>query len=137
MTDRKADVRDWDSLLEKANAVLSDMAEQYPKTAAAAIERAQAILSAPRVTGAALRNDFFPIVHNIKGQGATFNYPLMTDIGAFLCAYIRARSQFKASDIALMRRYVQDMDTIIVRRLTGDGGDFGRDLRARIKKERI
>lgn len=135
MAQRRADMNDMDALLEQANAVLADMSGQYPATALRAIGRAEEILSAPCVSDAAVRDDFFPIAHNIKGQGATFQYPLLTDIGAFLCAYIRARKKFDARDVALFRRYVGEMRAIVERRLTGDGGAFGRKLRAQLKKE--
>ncbi|MDD3669206.1 MAG: hypothetical protein PHX68_02895 [Alphaproteobacteria bacterium] len=133
MTSRGTD--NWESLLEKANAVLFDMAGQYPQTALRALDRADAVLASPRVPAAAIRDDFFPIVHNIKGQGATFGYPLMTEVGAFLCAYIRARKKFNTQDVALFRRYVAEMRAIAGRRLTGDGGAFGAGLRRKIQRE--
>jgi len=70
----------------------------------------------------------FKIAHNAKGQGATFGYPLITDIGEHLCRYIERVPEIQSDEMAVIREHIQAMDTVLKEKLTGDGGETGQAL---------
>ena len=72
----------------------------------------------------------FQVSHDIKGQGATFGYPLLTQIGSFLCHYIEAG----ASDLRVISAHVDALRAIVAARMTGDGGVAGRTLISQLER---
>lgn len=53
-----------------------------------------------------MKKEVFRLVHDIKGQGATFGYPLMTDIGNKLCRYLESRKEFTDMTLEKVRRHL-------------------------------
>ncbi len=70
--------------------------------------------------------------HNIKGMGTSFNFPLMTDIGTSLCAYIK---QVGAGpwDYDLVLAHLKAFDVVMQHAISGDGGDKGKALISRLE----
>lgn len=131
---------DAEELSRKAADVLSDLTEQYPVWTQEELTAMTDYLNQASVADeerrfSLIRNDFFGKAHDIKGQGSTFGYPLMTDVGSFICEYLRYKENFADQDIALMHDMVNLMHTILGERLTGDGGDTGQSIRNKIGKE--
>lgn len=119
--------------LEQANAAIAALAKEYPIWAARDIVKMnQALQDARTVSGAErdrlIRKELFKIAHNAKGQGATFGYPLITQIGEHLCRYIERIPEFQNDEILIIRDHVNAMDTILKEKLTGDGGETGQEL---------
>lgn len=74
----------------------------------------------------------YAIAHDIKGQGATFGYPLMSMLAQALCGLIAGAP----GDRALLARsgaLVAAMAEVVSARLSGDGGRRGRDLLASLR----
>jgi hypothetical protein len=131
---------DAEELSRKASDVLSDLAEQYPDwTLDELIAMTDFLNQASRTDGnqrfSLIRNDFFGKAHDIKGQGTTFGYPLMTEVGSFVCEYLRHKESFTDQDILLMQDMVKLMRNILDNRLTGDGGEAGQSIRQQIGRE--
>jgi chemotaxis protein histidine kinase CheA len=63
----------------------------------------------------------FSVAHNIKGQGSSFGYPLMTRVGQSLCRLTRLPRSFDQSDLALIEAHLQLMTEIIGQEATGEG----------------
>ncbi len=126
-------------LADEAALVISDLARQYPEWAKADVDDMFVLLDrAIAAKGVAryrlVREEFFRKAHDIKGQGATFGYPLMTDLGAAICDYLRDRPIFNDEDLKLMRAYVEDMSFVLNHHLTGDGGEAAAGVRERLKR---
>jgi len=69
-------------------------------------------------------------VHDLKGQGSSFGYPLITEFGMSLSHLL-----FRLSDIdeAAMARIVLHGDlltAVATHKISGDGGEMGQALRA-------
>lgn len=119
--------------LAQANEAIAALAKEYPIWAARDIVKMnQALQDARSLTGDKreniIRKELFKIVHNAKGQGATFGYPLITDIGEHLCRYIERVPEIQADEMAVIREHIQAMDTVLKDKLTGDGGETGQAL---------
>lgn len=129
-----------DTLARRAADTLADLADQYPTWTQDELTAMTDFLDQASATDGdarfpLIREHFFRKAHDIKGQGATFGYPLMTDVGSFVCEYLRHKTNFTDQDIALMRDMVALMQTILNDRLTGDGGEAGQVIRRQIGKD--
>ena len=71
--------------LRRAEEAVAQLQESYPEWVGPDVNRMEMLLKdAQGLSGKAEANalrELFDIAHNIKGQGVSFSYPLMTDIG--------------------------------------------------------
>jgi hypothetical protein len=70
----------------------------------------------------------FDTAHNMKGQGATFGYPLVTTIAASLCRFIEAGGADRGSGADVIQAHVAALRAVIVHEARGEGGEVGREL---------
>lgn len=129
-----------EALTRQVSDMLADLTEQYPDWTRSELVAMTDFLNRAKSTDgderfSLIRNDFFGKAHDIKGQGSTFGYPLMTDVGAFICDYLRHKDTFTDDDINRMQEMVDIMQTILENRLTGDGGEKGQSIRRQIGKD--
>jgi len=107
--------------IARAEAVVAGLAGQY--LAAAAVDLAGLKAAAGRLAvdpaGRALHLDrLFRISHDMKGQGATFGYPLVTAIGNRLCRFIEKRREtLDDAGVAVVRRHVEALDRVLGERM--------------------
>lgn len=76
----------------------------------------------------------FRMAHDLKGQGSTFNYPLITRLGAALCRFIDETDDFAAPETTIIRKFVDAMRVIADHRIRQDGGNTGRALLAKMNQ---
>lgn len=116
--------------LARAEAVIEKMTESYldwVETDLAKLEGELAALS-PGAPDTQERIDvIYRAAHDIKGQGGSFGYHLMTEIGALMCRYIENMDgAMTQEDVDLMQLCYKSMRAVITGRLAGDGGEAGR-----------
>ena len=75
----------------------------------------------------AIVKDIFSIAHNIKGMGASFGFPLMTETGVSFCRYIRSLDG-KPIEVDVIDAHIRSLEVILSNRIQGDGGDIGKEL---------
>jgi chemotaxis protein histidine kinase CheA len=63
----------------------------------------------------------FAIAHNIKGQGSSFGYPLMTRLGQSLCRLTKRPRSFSQDELTLMDSHVKIMTEILQQEASGEG----------------
>ena len=117
----------------EAEAALAALAEQYPDYAAADVAQMKAHLAeidANPADAAAACEALFAVAHNVKGQGASFGYELMTELGEALYERLRGKAALTAGEAASVRALVAACDAVIAERLSGDGGPRGKALLA-------
>jgi len=68
------------------------------------------------------------VAHNVKGHGASFGYPLMTEVGASLSAYCRELVHASGAQLAVVKAHIDALKAIIENDLSGDGGETGAEL---------
>lgn len=123
---------------EKAMDVLADLAQEYEKWVRADLQRLQAAFEQAEVLDGEKRThliqtDLFRVAHDMKGQGATFDYDLITQIGNHLCRYVERKSFFGPAEMEAVSKHIQALAFVIDHRLTGDGGAEGQKLAAQIE----
>ncbi|MSP67753.1 MAG: hypothetical protein EXQ96_06580 [Alphaproteobacteria bacterium] len=84
---------------------------------------------------AALVAELQGILHNLKGQGGTFGFELLSAVAESGCAYLRCTGASGPDPVAL-RHHVTAVETILSRRIKGTGGALGERLLARLKTVR-
>lgn len=65
------------------------------------------------------------IAHDIKGQGGSFGYPLITDIGHSLSALLKHDRLLTENGLELLSAHLEALSTILKRAIEGEGGDLG------------
>ena len=84
---------------------------------------------------AAILDKIYRITHDIKGQGGSFKYDLITTISRQLCNFIEGlKGNVKPADIEVIALHVDALQVVINQDLKGDGGEVGNSLLAGLEK---
>jgi len=131
--------------LERAEAVIADMTDNYVEWAAkdvAKIHQALENLKAEKTDRKGALARIFQLSHDMKGQGGSFGYTLMTILGGNLCNFVEKLEDAGSAEIEVIQLHISAMDLVIAKQMKGDGGKEGEQLlkglglvAARIAKE--
>lgn len=127
-------------LAQKANQAISGLKEQYLEQTKEDVRiMKDLLLKAQKAEQQKrfkfIREDFFIKVHDMKGQGSTFGYPLLTEIGAYACDLLRYKQEITDADLTVLKQVVKDAETVLEEDLMGTGGQIGADIRERLEKK--
>jgi chemotaxis protein histidine kinase CheA len=123
--------------LARAEKAVANLAQDYAAWALADVAKARAALAA--ATGdAAGRGQhveaLFRIGHDLKGQGSSFGFPLVTKIGHSLCALTRDRARrYESRHLDLAKAHLDALELILTKGIKGEGGKVGAELVARLE----
>jgi len=117
--------------LAEAEKALSKMSEDYPDWVLQLIVKLQE-QHGRCVDTPELRRDCFEVIntisHDMKGQGGTFGYPLITEFADSLYGLSSARDNITDNNVELVKAHLDAMRAVIKGRISGDGGDTGKAL---------
>ena len=68
------------------------------------------------------------IAHDMKGQGGTFGYNLISDFAVSLYEFTKPRESYSDEVVELVKSHIDAMKAVIVGRVKGNGGEVGQDL---------
>ncbi len=68
----------------------------------------------------------FKLIHNMRGQGTTFGYPLITDIGRSFCRYVRDVPAGQEVTPELIDQHVDAMKVVYKRGIKGEGDELAK-----------
>ncbi len=117
--------------LAKAEDVIANLADDYLNWVQEDLVKMEAAFSKmEKGEGDAkeLLDNIFQVAHDMKGQGGSFGYDLMTAIGDQLCRLVEKMDKVGPREIGMIRVHIDAMKVIITKELKGDGGDEGRKL---------
>ncbi|NQV46786.1 MAG: phosphorelay protein [Rhodospirillaceae bacterium] len=117
--------------LERAEAVIAGMADSYLDWVEEDLVKIQGAcdeLKANKDKPKAFLDKVFGIAHDMKGQGGSFNYDLMTILGNDLCRFIESIDDMTDPDLEVIVLYIDTMKIVISQRMSGDGGEEGRKI---------
>lgn len=132
---QNADVPD---AVRDAEAAVAALADSFLEWITEDIERARDALKAAQ----AKPNDnsdeiaaIFEVMHNVKGQGSSFGYNLLTKIGGSLCDYIRELAGTADEKQAkVMAAHFAAIDFVLEKSIQGEGGDIGVQLESKLNQ---
>ncbi len=71
----------------------------------------------------------FEISHDMKGQGGSFGYKLVTEIGNYLCRFIeRIKDKPTQKILDIIKLHIDAIRMVLVGKMTGRGGDKGESI---------
>lgn len=116
--------------LDAAAAVIARLAEDYPERAQQNIAELEGAFSAlnadnrePSLLGA-----LFAVAHNMRGQGATFDFPLVTEIATNLCMLLEDRERIDDALLDAIEVHIDSLKLVVTQPIKGDGGVEGAEL---------
>jgi hypothetical protein len=130
------DDRKMEAVLARAQAAVADLAKSYGADTTADLDRCIALLKTARADEAARSaaiKELYGIAHNIKGQGSSFGYPLVTRIGHSLCTLVRQERDFSDADLGVVQAHLDALRLILAKDIKGEGGEIGAKLAARLE----
>ncbi len=128
--------RKLEAVLARAQAAVADLAENFTKSTVVDLDRCAAFLKQAREEPLGRSHsvkDIYGIAHNLKGQGSSFGYPLITRIGQSLCQLTRTVREFSDGDLNIVQAHLDAIRLILAKDIKGDGGEIGDKLAARLE----
>ena len=120
-----------EKVLKRADAVVAAMGGEFVQWTEKDLESLQQAfdgLNAGTADQKESLRTIFKISHDIKGQGGSFDYGLLTAIGDSLCGFIEEKDRAGAAEIEAIKLHVEALKLVLTNRMKGDGGDTGAKL---------
>lgn len=73
-------------------------------------------------------HDMFEIAHDMRGEGGSFGFPLVTQIGDILCKYLSALKSPDALEPSIVKLHIDALKAVINQRLRGEGDDTAKQV---------
>lgn len=118
-------------ILAQAERCLQQLAPEYERRVAQDLARLKVTFESlwheldSRGDGAAAMHK---IAHDMKGQGTTFGYALITEVAESLCRYLNTLPPDQQS-AEVIDRHLMALDAVLVGHLKGDGAEIGQSIR--------
>ena len=78
--------------------------------------------------------NMFRLVHNMRGQAATFGFPLITEVGRSLCLYLLETEDSRDLHLDLIELHVNALRVIYREQIEGHGDSLSREVVAALMK---
>lgn len=127
---------DLSSIVNEAESALRDLKQDYEVWIREDLETLQTCYRAATESPDAaseMVDKIFSVSQTIKGQGATFEYPLLTMIAESLCKLISVLAANAVSHLELVALHIDSMRVVVDDDLQGTGGERGKELIAMLR----
>ncbi|WCL53079.1 Hpt domain-containing protein [Gimibacter soli] len=117
--------------MEEAEKALSKMSEDYPDWVSGLVGKMQEQHGRCVDTPESRKECFEEIAriaHDMKGQGGTFGYPLITAFSDSLYGFTQIKGDIEDAVVELVKAHIDAMRAVIRGRVAGSGGDIGKSL---------
>lgn len=119
------------NLIRKAERAVAEMADDFRDWAADDLARLTELTETivdndHRLT--AHFSEIFDVAHNLKGQGGTFGYTLLSHVGDNLCRFVESLDEPSLADQPLIDAHVDAMRSILRFDVRGDDDPTGRAI---------
>tara|TARA_B100000614_G_scaffold201515_1_gene182814 strand:+ start:86 stop:592 length:507 start_codon:yes stop_codon:yes gene_type:complete len=72
--------------------------------------------------------DLFEKAHNMRGDGGSYEYPLVTQIAGSLSSFIEDTEKPDPKDFEVIKAHLDALAVVIGQKMSGDGGAIGKVL---------
>lgn len=118
---------EFENLIAQAEAAVEALRDTYRQQLAKDVDALFEVWS--RLEAGApvegILDELHGIAHNIKGQGGSFGYDLVTDIGASFCRYLRSAPRVAPEELNIIQMHIRMLKTVSDNNIFGDGGETG------------
>ncbi len=122
--------------LARAEEATTALRANYTEWARIDVDHTQALLNAARKEPEGRRaqlDRLYAAMHNIKGQGTSFGYPLVTRIGQSLCRLIAPGRALDDAGLKIAQAHLDALKLVLDQKIAGKGGEVGEKLVARLE----
>ncbi|MFQ5764483.1 MAG: Hpt domain-containing protein [Rhodospirillales bacterium] len=123
--------------LERAEEVITGMTDSYLSWVADDLKKMdEAFAKLQAATGDRKEevDAIFQVSHDIKGQGGSFGYDLMTAIGNELCRLIEKVDKVGPGEIEAIKLHIDSLKLVIAHDIKGQGGKEGEKMLAGLQQ---
>lgn len=127
---------DLDSRVRDAEARIKALTRDYEIWASEDLNDAKQALEVARALPDGRQTQIkkiFGVTHNMKGQGGTFGYELITMIGHSLCNFIRHIPDATDSELKVIDHHLAAMEMVLGNKVKGPGGAFAEKISAKLE----
>lgn len=121
--------------MQRAEDAIAELAADYSNWALGDVKRAEdafaLVRSEPDKRPAHLEV-LYRATHDMKGQGGSFGYPLVTKIGQSLCRYLHS-GEIGEAHFPVIQAHIGALRLILEKSIKGDGGVMGGKLVAKLE----
>lgn len=118
-------------LIQKAQDAIDEMAEEFRVWAEQDIIRVQELVADTPNHADDLAEHYdkiFGVVHDLKGQGGTFGYTLLTSVGDNLCRFIGHLEEPSMDDLTIIAPHVEALRAILKHNVRGSDDPIGVEI---------
>ena len=122
--------------VEEANARLRELTDGFVEWALSEIRQALGVLDGmigDGVCDPAGRARVFDVLHNLKGQGGTFDFHIVTRVCGVGCDLIRDQTPVSLSALEKVQACCKVAEFALLHGFTGAGGERGRELLGKLE----
>ena len=126
-----------EAALARAEIVIQSMGNDYLNWAAEEVRNLEDLYAEARVALGdrdRMIGEVGVIAHNLRGNGTSFGFDLMTAIGASLSDFCRTADTIGDSQLEIISVHIGALKVVIDGNLKGDGGDQGAELIAMLQR---
>ena len=120
------------AMLEKAEAMIANLQGDFVVWVQDDLKKLQQFFDTasgqPEAERALAMKEVFGVLHDMKGQGGSFGYPLVTSISNTLCRFMESITNYGPQEMEAILIHINTLRLIVAERLSGDGGIKGEKL---------
>jgi hypothetical protein len=117
------------AILERAEQAVAALADSYLEWATKDVGRLQAAAAQARARGDGTPlEELRGIAHEVRGQGGSFGYPLVSRIATSLYRLLRERPALPTGGMDAVDKHIEALRAVVAQRVKGDGGTLGQQL---------
>jgi len=121
--------------LQRAEDAVAELAADYSNWALNDVKRAEdafALIKNEPANRPAHLETLYRATHDMKGQGGSFGFPLVTKIGQSLCRYLHS-GEIGEPHFPVIQAHIGALRLILEKSIKGDGGAMGSKLVAKLE----
>lgn len=126
-----------EALIAQAERALRELGETYASQLGDDVAGMRGLCrklgAAPASAQGDLVGALYGFAHDLKGQGCTFGFDLVTRVCEQLTRLLRGRRALAPEELALVLHHVDALELVHAHRMTGDGGPEGRAIVDRLR----
>lgn len=125
---------DFDAMVAQAEAAVAALRDSYREQLMVDVAALLDVWAGLEngVPASEVMKQIHSIAHNVKGQGGSFGYDLVTSIGASLCDYIRSGERQSADEINIVHAHIKILKMVGENDIAGTGGETGERIVAKL-----